>query len=148
MKILETLTTKFSLSEELSKYSTNFNDVIIDYTKNLDVINASLLCNNIPRVIKLTSEVIDNIKNAQIFSSFEEAVDFLSPDDKISLIIVDSLDFLKDEQLKYFLSLQTYPILSFKDLKSFEIQNPLYDENIRYELLKETKNNLFLFKAI
>ena len=149
MKILNKLQKLLSINKELLKYSKNFNDIILDCTKNNDILKACLLSTIVPKVIKLNSHnSIKLYKCFDFYDTFSEASDSINPDDSICLLAIDNLSFIEDIDLCEYLTILNTPIISFKDLgDSFKVKSTICEEVIEYNKFKSLSCGLFVYKT-
>ena len=128
------------LSKIISGHIKDFNDIIIDCTKDNQILNASLLCKNIPKIIKINSEEtkLDSYKNTRFYTEFNE--NKIGPDEQVRLLTFDNLDFLNDNNLKNFIDILQFPLMSKTETDKIKIS-----KFTKYCKAEQLENNYFLY---
>lgn len=128
------------LSKDISSYIKEFNDVIIDCTKDNQFLNSTLLCKNIPKVVKINSEEtkLDLYKNTRFYAKFDE--NNIRPDEQVKLLVFDNLNFLNDNCLKNFIDILQFPLISKIETDKIKIS-----KFTKYYKIKQFENDYFLY---
>ena len=128
------------LSKAISSYIKEFNDVIIDCTKDNQFLNSTLLCKNIPKVVKINPEEIkwDLYKNTRFYSEFNE--NKIGPDEQVKLLVFDSLNFIDNSYLKNFIDILQFPLISKIETDKIKIS-----KFTKYYKAKQFENDYFLY---
>ena len=128
------------LSKDISSYIKEFNDVIIDCTEDNQLLNSSLLCKNIPKIIKINfaETRLDSYKNTRFYVKFDE--NNIRPDEQIRLLIFDNLNFLNDDYLKNFIDILQFPLISKIETDKIKIS-----KFTKYYKAKQLKSSYFLY---
>ena len=128
------------LSKTISGHIKDFNDVIIDCTEDNQILNSSLLCKNIPKLFKinLTEIRLDSYKNARFCTEFNE--NKIGPDEQVRLLVFDNLNFLNDNNLKNFIDILQFPLMSKTEIDKIKIS-----KFTKYYRAEQLENNYFLY---
>lgn len=126
------------LSKIISCHVKNFNDIVIDCTKDYTILNSTLLCKNIPKIVKINSEEIESYKNARFYTKFNE--NEIGPDEQVRLLTFDDLNFLNDDCLKNFIDILQFPLISKTETDKIKIS-----KFTKYYKARQLDNNYFLY---
>lgn len=108
---MELVVDRYNISLFLNKYIKDANSTILDLTNGQIYLDASILCKPVPRVIKIAkSKKYIEYSNVKVWSTFNH--EFIPSDVDISLIVIDTLDVLENENLMTYLDVLRIPILN------------------------------------
>lgn len=146
MKILEKIKNSIDNSNILSKYIKNFNDIIIDITKNSTLYIDSIMCNVIPTLFKLENKNKKfGFSNISYYDTIEDLINNIQPDNNIKLLIADNLDFLKSKDFCNLLATIEIPIILTQHYNNFTLKSEMIFNNIKYSKSKELSKDLLLY---